>query len=565
MSDRTQIEEIKNRLDIVSVVQEYVPTLKKSGRNFFGLCPFHQEKTPSFSVNSELGLFKCFGCGEGGDVIKFIEKIEGIDFPHALEISAKRAGIELKKFSDPKIKEQYKERELILKVNGLGRKYFSYLLNTHTTGQIAREYLKHRNINKIGTQSFQLGFAPTGYENLKTFLKKRGYEEKQLIKWGLLAKGESRSYDKFRNRLMFPIIDHQGDIVGFSGRSIDSNSKAPKYLNSPETAVYNKSKLLFGLYQAKDAIRKQDFVIIVEGNIDVVSSYQVGVKNIVAPLGTALTESQLLLLKRYCTKIYFAFDNDSAGQKALLRSLELAEKVSLQVLIVDIGKYKDVDELINSGGNWQEVVAKSKPVIDFLLKSLVKNYDLSNSKEKATYINKLLIFISKVQDNLEQVDYIEKLARKVHIDRDILITRLKEFSKEHTTPTTKPKTPEVFRLTEETYLLSLLIQHPQWIDSAQKLKPEELFLNKDNIILFERILEKKNIPKSLLTLYQNIALSSKSTFNSKTEFMNELTIIHKRLRKLFIHFKISQLEATSENQKAIEELLQLSNKLREVQ
>lgn len=567
MSDRSQIDEIKDRLDIVSVVQEYVPSLKKSGRNFFAPCPFHQEKTPSFSVNSELGLFKCFGCGEGGDAIKFLEKIEGLDFAHALELAAKRAGVELKKFSNPQLKKQRQEKDRILEVNTLVAKYFNYLLTDHKLGRIAREYVNQRKLTKTGVVTYRLGFAPVGFENLKKFLTKRGFTETELVKWGLLASKNGRNYDKFRNRLMFPIMDHQGDVVGFSGRSIDPEDKGPKYLNSPETPVYNKSKLLYGLFQAKESIRKQDFAVIVEGNIDIVSSYQAGVKNIVAPLGTALTEDQLKLLKRYCTKIYLAFDSDSAGQKALLKSLELAEKVGLQTFAVDIGKYHDVDDLIKAGEDWVQVVASAKPVVDFLIKALAANYDLEDSKQKATYVKQVLSYIAKIDNDIEKADYLEKLSRKAKVERDLLISQLTNMSSGNQSTNqsdTQTKQTPVFRLDSETYLLSLLLQHPQWLSLADKLDPKRLFAKEENFQLFEAISQNKTVPLKLRELYQNIKMSPlEDVFGSKTEFERELSAASNRLRKALINKRMIDLQ-NNDDDSTLRELAELSKEIGQI-
>jgi DNA primase len=563
MSDRSQIEEIKERLDIVSVVQEYVTSLKKSGRNYFGLCPFHQEKSPSFSVNSELGLFKCFGCGEGGDAIKFLEKIEGLDFPHALENAAKRVGITLVKNTNPKLVKERAKKQKILEANTLTAQYFNYLLTKHKNGETAREYAKKRKLTNHSIETYQLGFAPVGFENLKNFLLKRRFELKDLVEWGLLVEKNNRIYDKFRNRLMFPIMDHQGEIVGFSGRAIDKNEKGPKYLNSPETPVYNKSKLLYGLYQAKETVRKEDFAIIVEGNVDIISSYQSGVKNIVAPLGTALTEDQLKLLKRYCTKIYLSFDTDSAGQRALLRSLELAEKVGLQTLAIDIGEYQDVDEMITSGGDWQKIVSKAKPVIDFLIKTLSKNYNLEDSRQKSEFVKQILTYITKIENDIEISDYIEKLSKKSNVDRDTLLEQLKKLpaGQNFNIPENKP-TPikRVFKLDEETYLLALLVQHVQWKALAKNLDPVKLFQNEDNTTLFNLILKDKTIPSEFEDLLVNVKMSDIEVFGHKEEFEKELETSVNRLRKLFIKKQLNALR-NSDDDSALDRLQELSQEL----
>lgn len=566
MSDRDQIETIKERLEIVSVVQEYVPTLKKSGRNYFGICPFHQEKTPSFSVNSDLGLFKCFGCGEGGDVIKFIEKIEGLDFSHALENAAKRAGIELKRETNPQLKKLRLEKEKILEANKLAAQYYHYLLTEHKSGKTAREYSEKRKLTKVAISTYQLGFAPDGYENLKSFLVKRGYTLEKLVDWGLLVSKNGRVYDKFRNRLMFPIMDHQGDVVGFSGRSISSDDRGPKYLNSPETLVYNKSKTLYGLSQAKEFIRKQDFAVLVEGNIDIISSFQSGVKNIVAPLGTALTLDQLALLKRYCSRIYLSFDTDSAGQRALLKSLELAEKSGLQTLAVDIGKYKDVDELITSGGDWGNTVTKAKPVIDYLLAVLASNYDLKDSKQKSVYAKQILAYISKVESDLEKADYLEKLSKKSQINREVLIEQLKHTAiPQNNRLEEKISFKSVFQLDEETYLLALLIQHPQWCNEAKEVDPSMLFENENYRTLFQKLLLNKKPPEALMGLFNNIKMSDIDIFGHKDEFRVELKTSINRIRKGVLKREIFQLSIEPDTKEALEKLKTLTKELSKIQ
>lgn len=566
MSDRSQIEEIKERLDIVSVVQEYVPSLKKSGRNYFGLCPFHQEKSPSFSVNSELGMFKCFGCGEGGDAIKFIEKIEGLDFPHALENAAKRVGITLVKNTNPKLAKERAKKQKILEANALTAQYFNFLLTKHKNGEIAREYAKKRKLTAHSIETYKLGFAPVGFENLKNFLLKRGFELRDLVDWGLLVEKNNRIYDKFRNRLMFPIMDHQGEIVGFSGRAIDKNEKGPKYLNSPETPVYNKSKLLYGLYQAKETVRKEDFAIIVEGNIDIITSYQAGVKNIVAPLGTALTEDQLKLLKRYCSKIYLSFDTDSAGQRALLRSLELAEKVGLQTLAIDIGEYQDVDEMITSGGDWQKIVSKAKPVVDFLIKTLSKNYNLEDSRQKSVFVKQILTYITKIENDIEISDYIEKLSKKSNVDRDTLLDQLKKLpaGQNFNTQENKPlPIKRVFKLDEETYLLALLVQHIQWKELAKNLDPVKLFQNENNTTLFDLVIKDKTIPSEFEDIFVNVKMSDIEVFGHKEEFEKELETSVNRLRKLFIKRQLNALR-NSDDDSALDKLQELSQELGEI-
>ncbi len=428
MADRGQIEEIKQKLDIVEVVRKYVPTLKKSGANHFGLCPFHNEKTPSFSVNQDLQIFKCFGCGEGGDVIKFIQKIEGLDFPQALERTAKLAGVVLKSdvYDDKKYKKIYEKKQKILQANKLSAKYFSYILNDHKKGKRARLYCKKRGLSRGVLKRYSIGYAPDGFNNLKNFLLKKGFEVNDLVSFGLLVKKNGKIYDKFRDRLMFPIFNVQGEVIGFSGRIINKSDFGPKYLNSPETLVYKKKNTLYGLYQAKEAIRKLDFVILVEGNIDILSSSRIGYSNIVCPLGTALTLEQCRLISRYTKNVYIAFDSDEAGKKAFIRSLDLLDQMEINVKVLDLHGFQDVDELItNKPELFEKILNKPLNVFDFLIKINKDNFDLSNVKQKIEFVKELQSFIDSIHNDVEREEYLKKIAIITELDlkqvKDIIL------------------------------------------------------------------------------------------------------------------------------------------------
>ncbi len=419
MADRGQIEEIKSKLDIVQVVSKYVPTLKKRGTNYFGLCPFHNEKTPSFAVNEELQIFKCFGCGEGGDVIKFLQKIEGLDFPSALERSAHMAGIELKKdvYKDKKYQKLYEKRKKLLSANKFAIDYFHYLLLEHKIGEVARRYAKKRKIPIKILKEYKIGYAPDGFDNLKKFLVKKGFSLKELVDFGLLVNKNGHIYDKFRDRLMFPIFNIQGDVIGFSGRILNKNALGPKYLNSPETLIYQKKKNLYGLYQAKEEIRKKDFVILVEGNIDILSSAKIDFKNIVCPLGTALTLEQCQLISRYTKNVYLAFDSDEAGKKAIVRSLALLDQLSINVKVLNLHGFQDVDELIRNNENlWSDVVKNPIEVFDYLINTFKQSYDLGNIKDKLRFIDNLKMFINSLHDKTEIEEYIKKIAIITQLD-----------------------------------------------------------------------------------------------------------------------------------------------------
>jgi len=547
MDNRSQIDDIKARLDIVTVVQEYVPNLKRSGRNFFGLCPFHQEKTPSFSVNSELGLFKCFGCGKGGDVIRFLEEIEGLEFPKALELAAKKAGVELKREYNYENKKHHQEKQKILFTNNLAAEYYYYVLMEHDTGAPGREYLKKRKLTTEVVKKFKLGYAPINYDNLKKYLNKKGFKEQELVKWGLLVDKNGKIYDKFRNRLLFPILNHQGDVVGFSGRIVEEKELGPKYLNSPETPVYSKSKLLYGLYQGKETIRKKNFAILVEGNIDVLSSHVDGVANIVAPLGTAITIDQLQLLHRYCDKVYLAFDNDEAGHKALIRAIELAQQVNLKVSALNLGKFKDVDDLINSGADWKKVIASNKEVIPHLMHVLKNRFDMAKASEKTEYVKRMLLYIAKITDNIMILEYVKTLGEFVSIEENILLTELKKVLKKGAMATSELVFQGTERAaSEEKYLLALFASNTSLANVAGLLKPTlEIIYEGDYALVLKALFDKsllEEFTENERELYEEVNLMAADIFEDFPGFDKEYQSVVKRLKTKRIKKEINQLK-----------------------
>jgi DNA primase len=426
MTDRSIIDEIKSKLDIIAVIQEYVPTLKRTGKNYFGLCPFHNEKSPSFSVSEEIQRYKCFGCSESGDVINFIEKVEGIDFPKALELAAKRAGITLEKskFQNSNSKDT-QEKDELLKVNRLVAEYYHFLLTKHPNGQTGRDYATKRQLGEKQLKEFLIGYAPRGYENLKTFLIKRGYKPEKLVEWSLLVQKNGKTYDKFRNRLMFPILNHVGDVVGFSGRVINPDD-IPKYLNSSETLVYKKSNVVYGLYQGKESIRKQKKVILVEGNVDVPMAHKFEINNIVAPMGTALTVDQLKLIKRYADEIIFCFDTDQAGEKALMRAFEMSEQIGLYAKVLNLGDYQDLDEMLKAEPEQAfKAIENTESVVENLINRLLKRTKLSTGRLKSEFVNYLAPFVNLVKDKVEQASYVQKIALIVGLDENLIWEEIK--------------------------------------------------------------------------------------------------------------------------------------------
>jgi DNA primase len=564
MDNRDQIEEIKNKLDIFQVVQQYVPSLKKSGRNYFGLCPFHKEKTPSFSVSPELGLYKCFGCGEGGDVLKFIEKIEGLDFPKTLELAARRAGVTLKRQFSPERSKLRAEKDKLTGVNKLVSEYYNYVLLKHPSGKPGMDYSVKRKLGKKVLEQFVIGYAPRAYYNILNFLQKRGYTRDEIIKWGLAVNREGKVFDKFRDRLVFPIQNAVGDFVGFSARTISAENMGPKYLNSPETIVYKKSEILYGLFQAKEHIRKEDFVIIVEGNIDILSSHQAGVGNIVAPMGTALTVEQLKLIKRYTNKIYFALDTDMAGQKALLKALDLCEKEGMISYILDLELYTDVDELITSGGDWKQKVKEPREFVLYFIEKLQKNYDFSKPAEKSQYAMSILKLIHTVSDHIVQSDYIQKLSDVTNINPDILINELgkmAKISKEVYIPQQQSmiidtRLNEIDMLTR--YLLALIANFESWSAKIIKENIESFFYNQEYKNVFQAILNSKlrdSLSRVEFEMFSEVSLMRTGDFESFDDFQKEFHQVANRLKKELIKNKIAHIKFRIKTGKGDEEEL----------
>ena len=400
MQEGNQIEEIKERIDIVQLIEKYVK-LKQTGKNFSGLCPFHKEKTPSFIVSPDIQRYKCFGCGRSGDIFNFVQDIENIDFVEALEKLAKTAGVELKK-SSPNTK--FKE---IKEVNYIATKYY---YNQLLKSPIALSYVLKRGINKEYIKKFALGYAPK-YPKLISEIKKSGnYSKKVLLESGLFVEKNGVLKEKFFDRIMFPIRSKRGDVIAFTARQNAGNEYGPKYMNSPETPIFHKSYNLFGQYESRQEIRKQDLVIICEGSTDVISAHQVGIKNIVAPLGTSLTLQQLESLIPLTKNILLFFDSDSAGKAAIVRGFELASKLEMNPFAASPSPYKDIDELIqNEPSKISEVINNKVEAFSFILADTIKDRDL-NKLEDIDKIKKIILpVLNSVKDINTKSLYIKKL------------------------------------------------------------------------------------------------------------------------------------------------------------
>lgn len=470
-----QIEEIKQKLNIVDVVSTYTP-LKKAGMNFKAICPFHAEKTPSFMVSPEKQIWHCFGCGEGGDIFGFVMKMEGVEFPEALRVLAKKSGVKLQR-SDPTI---INKKTRLYEISEQAKDYFKKMLFNSASSPFGKasknalEYLKKREFSEKTIVDFELGYAPDSFDALSNFLKQKGYKDEEIFNAGLSVKKDRGGYyDRFRGRIMFPIFNLYGDTIGFGARLLDDKKtdKGGKYINTPQTLIYDKSRVIYGLHKAKNDIRKSDKIVVVEGYMDVIPSHQAGVLNVVSSSGTALTEGQLDIISRYTKNINLAFDVDTAGDTATYRGIELALAKGLNVKIVQIPAGSDPDECIKQDVSlWKKAISESLYFIDFYFQNVfskIKNKILT-VEDKRQVAAKLLPIIKKIPDKIEQSHYVQKLAAKLDTPEKIIydaISNIKIQKRTYTSeekPIKEKKSKNQIRFLQQR-LLGLVLNSPEFI------------------------------------------------------------------------------------------------------
>lgn len=417
-------DEVKSRLNIIDIIGEKVQ-LKKAGRNFKGLCPFHNEKTPSFMVSPDRQVFHCFGCGKGGSAIDFVMEYEHMDFPEALETLAARAGVVLseRKSDTP----ERKLKDVLYEINELASDYYRYILTKHPYGEKALLYIKNRGITDKSIKTFGIGYSPNSWEALYQFLKKKKYDDHIIEQAGLGLRGNRGLYDRFRGRLMFTLRDHRGRAVGFSGRVLDPAMKEAKYINTSETPVYSKSNVLFALDVTHEAIAKLNEAILMEGEIDVISSFQEGISNVVAIKGSALTEGHVHLLKRFTERIVFAFDSDIAGDGAARRGIEIAEHEGLDMKVIRMPSGKDPDEAVKENPvAFKTAIANAVPIYDYIITSSMKRYDATTAFGKKKASEELLPMLTKIDNSIVQGHYIKKVASTLGVSEDMVIDGMKK-------------------------------------------------------------------------------------------------------------------------------------------
>lgn len=512
-----EVEAIKQRLDIVEVIHEYVP-LKKAGANHKGLCPFHQEKSPSFMASQSKQIWHCFGCHKGGDVFSFVQEIEGIDFYEALKLLGDRAGVKIEK----KQQKDSSKKDHLLDLLKLSAQFYHKILLEHPKAEAVREYVfNERKISKEAIEEFQLGFAPESWEVLFNFLKQKGYSPDLIRESGMVVYNEERQslYDRFRNRLMIPLADSYGKVVGFTARALGDDYKGGKYINTPQTDVYDKSRIVFGLYLAKQAIKESGHAVIVEGNMDVISSHQAGIKQVVAVSGTAMTEQQLGLLKRFTEKLIFAFDQDEAGQLAMRRGVELALAKGFQVYVLELPLGKDPDECIRKDVQaFKDSIASAKTIFDFLIDHSFERHDLSTSLGKKNAALDVLSLLSFLPSAVERDHYIQQLALHLQVSVSSLTEDLKKMGQKTVRSPQKggpdEAKPEVSQLSDEEKttlgLVALCWSKPEFLESV----------NLEEKALFGSVLQ--NLYKEMKIFYSSCKQEGKREFD-KNAFLQKLS------------------------------------------
>ena len=421
----SKIEEVRTSASVVDVVSEFVQ-LRKRGKNFIGLCPFHNEKTPSFTVSEEKQIFHCFGCHIGGNVFKFLMEFQKISFVESVQQLAEQLGITID-YEQTGYSEQQTEQEIYYDINTETAKYFSNLLLNDDEGKFAREYFQKRNIKTQTMRTFGLGYALRGWENFINFSKEKGFDEDKIIALGLVGRNkEGRVYDKFSGRIIFPIFSPNGRVVAFAGRILDDKEKSAKYLNSPESLVYIKGRTLYGLSHAKDDIRKLDKAILVEGYMDLISLYQNGAKNVVAVSGTALTDDQVQLLSRYTKNVVLLFDSDTAGIKASMRSIELLLKRDMEVKIVSLPEGEDPDSFVNKYGKdeFDELIKKAENFLEYQTRYYDSLGKFDDPATAAEAIRELVKPVALINDELKRTLLLKNIAKKFNIREKLLESEL---------------------------------------------------------------------------------------------------------------------------------------------
>jgi len=556
-----QVEEVKSKIDIVDIISERI-NLKRAGRNFKAICPFHNEKTPSFMVSPELQIFKCFGCSLSGDVIKFLELYEKMSFWEAMEYLANRAGVRLIR---KKMTQADRDKDKLFQLNSLVANFYHFLLTKHKLGKKALDYVKSRGINDKTIADFKLGFSPPGRDVVLGVIKKKGFTASQAVAAGIFFSSSRGGFsDRFYSRLVFPLFNHRGLVVGFSGRLVPGVSlmAGPKYTNSPETKIYHKGENLYGLWLNRQEIRKQGEAIVVEGEFDVISAFQAGIRNVVAIKGTSFTQDQARLIYRFAPTAVLALDSDTAGSEAIKRSGQIADKIGLSVKVVALpADVHDLDDLIkNKPKQVGKILSKKVPLWDFVLNLAADKYDLSTAEGKKGVLSESLPFLISIENEVEKMHYLKKLSDILSVDLDSILVEVgkvksatQSLAQKFAPIESKSQLAEDRQKRLEKQLIMLLFFHKQWkklADSAitdliedplftRLISQARKFFNKNKQMKVGDFF--KSLPAELKSGFEQIFLSLESQVGDLPISEIEKTI--KELKKEILFKKREQLAA----------------------
>lgn len=583
------IEEIKSRCDIANIISSYI-NIKPSGTNYKGLCPFHGEKTPSFYINTSKQIYKCFGCGEGGDVINFVMRIENLDFMDAVKLLADRCGIEINTQVDESTKERIEKSKKFQDIHvEAARFYFSNLIKTKNPGY---EYLRKRGLDDKIIKKFGLGYSLDSWNSLMNYLISIGYKNEDLIECGLFGyKSETKKiYDKFRNRVMFPIFDYRGNVIGFGGRVLDDS--LPKYLNSPDTLIFNKRQNLYGLNFARKEIKDRS-IILVEGYMDLISLYQYGIKNVVATLGTALTDGQGSLIKRYADTAIISYDSDEAGIKATLRAIEILNKLDINVKVLNLKECKDPDEFIRKYGvlEFEKEIKNSTHYIKYKIDNLKRNFNIQNDEERVKFTKESSKIIKEIKSPVEADYYIKYLSEQSNISIESIKKEVygkyysanqnknnknnKYIYKKEEKIIEKPKAIEKGNLLVEENLIKIMLDSKKYREIILLKINEEDFLEKDSKEIVNWLIKNKDLDKITIDKIKSLNISEEyikglesiSLDNLDLNNIKNIDDIIKNIRKNSLNEKINILlkeQIDIEKNKDVKDAKEVDSKIMEI-
>ena len=572
------IDEIKNKLDIVEVIGGYIK-LQKAGANYRAVCPFHSEKKPSFFVSPARQIWHCFGCNLGGDIFRFVMKIEGVEFGDALRTLAQRAGVELK----PMKPELRTERQRFLEICELSSQFFEKQLESKI-GQEVKEYILGRGIKKESIEKWKIGYAPDTWQGLSDFLISKGYKKEEIQSAGLAIKNEEgRFYDRFRGRIIFPVFDLSSQIVGFGGRIFgkvkSEEEEVMKYINTPNTLLYDKGRILYGLDRAKIAIRKKDFCILVEGYTDVILSNQAGIENVVSTSGTALTPYQLKILKRYSENLFTCFDMDIAGDNATKRGIDLAQIQGFNIKVVTLPEDLDPADVISKDPKeFEKMIANSLSILDFYFQNTFPNFDKKTPQGKKEISKILLPVIKRIPNKIEQAFWIQKLAKELEVKEENIEEELKKVKLEEERYGLEPE--ELANLPQKTRkdlleerVLMLIVKNTQ---NLNLIGEEMLIEQKENqpcfskkaveiLINFKKDLDfpLENLSPEALDFFNYLFLKSEIEEIDEKEILKEVNLCVKEIKSLEIKQKLGEISKemkSAEGEKNVPETQKLLEK-----